>query len=452
MFSKNTFGMALLLAPLVTIASATKDIKGISSRALFHSIHHGRSGSIPGSHGRNLQSTEASCTDDPFLWTIRKTTDTASTTTTTRAQQDDSIVGFAVGTIHLPRDTVSRSAAWTSLQNVADDACAVLGEVDVTSRDNIRAISDCTTRLNPHLATLSDIPDAALKSEIRRVLLNITNEFGPDGGSTTLADLLMEEMNIMAGLDVLYYHNTPELRNDYFTFLFENRDPLGIPESLDTDLLELGRPSGSLETLEEGCDMIQALLPERSEFLRDFNTTYAGQLREGLAQSYTPWVDAYKCGSEERMSDLLNKSASVAPVEILDAFLTGTFSYYSVYFLVCKGRVTQLIVYIVSDRNVLISSRIAQVLRISTHRPVFVLGLAHWIQGGDQSLEALLNQEGYTMERVEGAYAADRLANIPTDTCLVDADLAEAFAAESSTATISYALGIMLGAISTVFM
>ena len=69
----------------------------------------------------------------------------------------------------------------------------------------------------------------------------------------------------------------------------------------------------------------------------------------------------------------------------------------------------------VADRNVLLSSRISQVLRISTHRPVFVLGVAHWIHGGDMSLMTLLDQEGYLLQRVDGAYDENILKDVPDE-------------------------------------
>lgn len=81
-----------------------------------------------------------------------------------------------------------------------------------------------------------------------------------------------------------------------------------------------------------------------------------------------------------------------------------------------------------------------------------MLGLAHWIQGGDQSLESLLQQEGYTLQRVDGVYAADRFPDIPTDTCLVDADLAEALTAASSAKTLTYGTCVFLLAFVIVFM
>ena len=40
--------------------------------------------------------------------------------------------------------------------------------------------------------------------------------------------------------------------------------------------------------------------------------------------------------------------------------------------------------------------------------PVFAIGLAHWLYG-ETSFENLLREQGYTVERVDGAYDADLL-------------------------------------------
>lgn len=90
-------------------------------------------------------------------------------------------------------------------------------------------------------------------------------------------------------------------------------------------------------------------------------------------------------------------------------------------------------------------------LRISTHRPVFVLGVAHWIHGGDQSLMTLLGQEGYTLQRVEGAYDTDLLKDIPADRCSVDTDIAPVLENTSSAWTVlSFCFGIVMVVLSTV--
>lgn len=286
-----------------------------------------------GLHARDLQDD---CTTDPFLWTIHQTsnTDTAmSSTTTTKAPlTDDSVVGFAVGSIHLSRynalPATNGGVAWNSLVAALQDSCAVFGEVDLTSRENRREIALCTTRENPNVATLQDIPDPMMKGQIRAVLENVTLAYG----SSTSADALLQNLNVLAGLELLYYFSSPpEVKDDYFNFFLDNTDALALPPSMETDLLELGRPSGSLETIEEGCDMIQALLPDQTDFVARYETDYGPKFTAWLShnqetQSYQPWIDAYQCGNEERMNRLLsiqNVTELAVPMDIMDPFILG---------------------------------------------------------------------------------------------------------------------------------
>ena len=50
------------------------------------------------------------------------------------------------------------------------------------------------------------------------------------------------------------------------------------------------------------------------------------------------------------------------------------------------------------------ANRVVDILETTTTIPMFAVGLAQWIQGGDNSMEALLNQQGYSLKRVVGQY------------------------------------------------
>ena len=56
-----------------------------------------------------------------------------------------------------------------------------------------------------------------------------------------------------------------------------------------------------------------------------------------------------------------------------------------------------------ADRNIQMASRVVEILETTTTVPLFAVGLAHWIDG-ENNMEILLEKEGYTLQRVEGAY------------------------------------------------
>lgn len=49
------------------------------------------------------------------------------------------------------------------------------------------------------------------------------------------------------------------------------------------------------------------------------------------------------------------------------------------------------------------ANRVVDILQTTTTVPLFAVGLAHWIDG-ENNMEALLEKEGYTLQRVEGDY------------------------------------------------
>ena len=52
------------------------------------------------------------------------------------------------------------------------------------------------------------------------------------------------------------------------------------------------------------------------------------------------------------------------------------------------------------------ADRITHILESASQRPLFALGLAHWIDG-DYNLQRLLHEKGYRFQRIDGVYDAD---------------------------------------------
>ena len=63
------------------------------------------------------------------------------------------------------------------------------------------------------------------------------------------------------------------------------------------------------------------------------------------------------------------------------------------------------------------TDRVVDILETTTTIPMFAVGLAHWIQGGTNSMENLLNQKGYTLQRVEGLYDSTLLPDWTDTQC-----------------------------------
>jgi len=86
------------------------------------------------------------------------------------------------------------------------------------------------------------------------------------------------------------------------------------------------------------------------------------------------------------------------------------------------------------------ADRMIKVLESSGHKPMFVIGFAHWMEGSS-SLESLLQQEGYTLKAVNGSYDPNLFPDVTDDTCSEANDsvsFEEEEEVEGSTSGVSY--------------
>ena len=231
------------------------------------------------------------------------------------------MVGFAVGSMHLPRDLIVSNDGWNSLTAAASDACAIYGEVDVTDPEIIQDITACSVGAQKNWATLNDIPDEALRSEYATIMNNIANEYM--NGASTIAESFME-LPILVATEMISVYNTPSYKDTYFAYVFSAQPGTPPPESLDVDLLELGRPSGGLETVQESCDLFDLLWTRREDFRDQYDEIHAQSLRRALNVSYTPYIENYACGNSQTISNMFGDDLDSVPPEIADGLLDGT--------------------------------------------------------------------------------------------------------------------------------
>jgi len=316
-------------SPLVAAAKPSNDrlaaslnIDSLVSR--LHQSHHQRR-LLPASQNSrrflDTNTTATTCSKDPFLWLIQKE---GSSNNDTEAE----VVGYAVGSMHLPREFLLDDTAWNSLSAAAADSCAIYGEIDVTDVKVVKKLaSNCAMPVeSTEIATLSDIPDTTLRDEYAAIMLNISIAYGPPDdleADQRLADAFMENVAVKVGMEMIYAYNTPGYKEVYFEALFAPVAVDNIAPSLDRDLLSLGRPSGSLETVNESCQFLNELSLQTEDFLADYEELYAERLRHRLTLSYTPWIESYACGDTQHILDMIHDPLFRVPQELVDDLLEG---------------------------------------------------------------------------------------------------------------------------------
>jgi hypothetical protein len=109
----------------------------------------------------------------------------------------------------------------------------------------------------------------------------------------------------------------------------------------------------------------------------ELNSTelYTTVIRNAINTNYSTMIQLYKCGD-------INSFAESIPIDGMD--------------------------FILNDRNKQMAAKIAQLLdneglaagADSNKKMLFAVGLAHWIAGGDDSLESLLKNYGYSLVHI----------------------------------------------------
>ena len=245
-----------------------------------------------------------SCSQDPFLWLIKK---------------DDVVEGFGVGTIHVKRETVATEQAWQSLKNAAADACTIYGESDFSDPAVVAmAMSKCA---NPNPVHLSDIPDEELRDRYTAVVMQVASEYHLQMDAEALAKQLLQMLTVDVLQQFAIALNTPELKDDFFKPMFV----AGQYTFLDVDLLSLGRPSESLETADETCAAAKAMSPDKQYFLDNFHDKYQQILWDNLNATSSNLLQAYRCGSVPDILDYVFDGADSVDDDATAALLNGTY-------------------------------------------------------------------------------------------------------------------------------
>lgn len=248
---------------------------------------------------RHLEESSADvCSTDPFLYLIK---------------EGEKVVGFGVGTLHAQRDAVVTEEGWTSLAAAAADACTIYGEMDLTDPAVLQQIAETCVAEDP--VFLADVSSEELRQAYTDKMIEIITHYLPATPEQVEQQLPSFPLATIQQMIVMW--NTPQIRDSFFENFFQGGDV----DFLDTDLLLLGQPSASLETIEESCAYIAAITPQKEEFLMDPSSEQT--LWEGLNASSTPLVEAYRCGEEEKVVNLLLEGTAEVDNETMDALLDG---------------------------------------------------------------------------------------------------------------------------------
>jgi hypothetical protein len=389
----------------------TKDIFNEKKTVIYNRKQHGGGNDA----ARKLQTnngtttTEEDCLDAPFLWLIRNDNDNGK------------VEGLGVGTMHLERRFVVTDLEWQSLVNAAADGCTVYGEFDLTDPLLLQELATSCVIAPIEPTFVADLPDLELRAILEDAILQIVNEYTMFGGEQVADSILTgNPIDVIFQL-ITYWNSNDEFRDDFFEDIFNG---VVAVDFLDTNLLDLGFESASLESIEESCTYVNALTsPSRDEFLANWDELYADKARAKLDDSFDGLIDAYQCGRIEGINEMfvenLEDSVWGDSDQVLTALIDGTYLFrdgaiciyilnrywpdIDIFFLIFWCLISCFSPLV---RNIAISERIVAAMEFSEHVPMFAVGVAHWFVG-ENSLANLLQQKGYSLERVDTLYDPD---------------------------------------------
>jgi hypothetical protein len=302
-------------------------------------------------HQRHLQplnnataTANSNCTGDPFLWLIQKEkqpdggNNSISTNSTTMMET----VGFAMGTMHVPRElALSSDAAFMSLLHALKDACTVYAELDFNNPAVIDELTQCTTNMNAaavnnkNFPTVMDIPDPDMQQRYFDILLTIAQEYASSLGPADLvAQSLADSIPLGDILNIIEAYNTPESKDSTLAGIFNGEaTPIEDVSFLDTELLDEGRSTASLETVQTQCNLLAQLQTatstSRDDFLVHYETQYAATLEAALEYPsvLSHLFQAYRCGNVDRVLELIeaDESLDLAGEDFMKAFIDGRY-------------------------------------------------------------------------------------------------------------------------------
>lgn len=330
------------------------------------------------------------CLDAPYLWLIRSDND------------NNEVKGLGVGTMHLPRQFVLTESEWQSLVNAVEDACTVYAEVDLTDPTLLEAVvTSCANTREP--VFVADLPDPALRATLEEIVMDIVTEYTLFPQRVAESLLLFNPVDLIFQL-VAYWNSDAAVRDDFFESLLNGEATLDF---LDTNLLDLGQPSASLETVEESCALLDSLaMPTKQNFLDNFDELYAEKAWARLNVSLDFQIEQYNCGREEGLEEMFIGSLETETWgdlnETLIAILDGKSNVFCLAYSLYV-HFTSSLVFCGAVRNIAMAERMVTAMEESDNLPLFAVGLAHWTIG-ENSFVNLLQQQGYSLERIEVPY------------------------------------------------
>eukprot|EP00529_Nitzschia_sp_RCC80_P022644 CAMPEP_0113443446 /NCGR_PEP_ID=MMETSP0014_2-20120614/2143_1 /TAXON_ID=2857 /ORGANISM="Nitzschia sp." /LENGTH=494 /DNA_ID=CAMNT_0000334403 /DNA_START=1 /DNA_END=1481 /DNA_ORIENTATION=+ /assembly_acc=CAM_ASM_000159 len=393
---KTLFAIIIVVVATAAVAASTGAVASATSTSIFRAVARlgsrttpridpslllvletAQSRVRPGLKRKDRQRTlqtssvtpdDGECVDAPFLWLIRND------------NNGGTVEGVGVGTIHLTRRFVMTDNEWQSLVNAADDGCTIFAEFDL---DNIAELNNVLLNcpVSTDVTYLADIPDPTFQAEVRNIVTQMVEEYVPFGSEQIVESILtLNPFDALFQL-IAYWNiqNNLEIREEFFENLFNS---IATTDFLDTELVGLGFDAGGLETADETCSYIQALQsPPKQEFVSNWDELYADDAWTKLNNTMDTLLDSYQCGDIDKLNEAFTASL-LSDVwddeeEVLAALL--------------------------DVRNAKMAERMVLAMGASEHIPMFAVGAAHWFIG-ENSLANILQQYGYSLERVLEPY------------------------------------------------
>lgn len=238
-------------------------------------------------------------------------------------------------------------------------------------------------------ATLDDIPDEELQKAYKAKILEImTNIYGPEDAEVLAPRLHSEPLPAIQ--QFIELGNTPEYVENHGESLYSGLSA----GSLDTHMLSMGRPAGDLEEPSMQCDVLKSMFMTAESLEQAFgnNPNLLSSLEDSLNASFSPLIQLYKCGNIDAFVESVSEGTMKLDDNTGDVILT--------------------------ERNKNMAAKIDGILKANPEeRIMFVVGANHWIVGED-SLEMLLKDLGYTLEHLP-EWTEDDVENHSHEHCKV---------------------------------
>ena len=245
---------------------------------------------------RRRRVSSRACSNDPWLWSIRK---------------GPVVVGYGVGTMHLPVQAVAPGSRWTALVNAAKSSCRMYVEWDYWSGLESRS-ARCPAK--PPLTLASSIMEyrptdllshgyPELYQSLEQMLTEKYIQIELPDAQTRAKDYLKAAGDLLVVRKHFLSLNSPLTRPLMLGILNGK-----VHRSLDQDLIYLGRPTLSVEHPRIRCEIMAAF---RRDYMNasahlELESDRAGFEAYFLKDVYTDQVSQYTCGDvtdDDRIPD-----------------------------------------------------------------------------------------------------------------------------------------------------